>query len=169
MSEYNYETSADADDVYTIDNEILDQFNDFNAEYANYVRCNYNNTNANNPNISPLLDSNGNSLQCLSNKLNEQTLLKKYNALNTNILKLNSILSSMPPQGNTNIDVQKLQTKQTDLVKLRSQIDSDLNELNEYENSISLSKRKVLDSNVYATLLWTTAATILVLLVFKSM
>ena len=178
MSVYNYETS-DADDVYNIDNEMLDQFNDFNAEYANYVRCNYNNKNENNPNISQLLDLNGNVLQCTVNQLNGQNVLKKYNELNDNILKLNQTLSSMPPQGNTVpevLDVQTLQstqttlqTKQTDLVKLRSQIDSDLNELNEYENSISLSKRKVLDSNIYATLLWTTAATILVLLVFKNM
>ena len=168
MSAYTYETSVDSDEVYNIDNRILDQFNEFNAEYANYVRCNYNNTHANDPNHPPLLDPNGDQLYCSANQLNGNNVLKKYNALNASLLQLNSKISDMPTNSDQNPvpDINTLQTTQNQIIQLRTQIDHDLNELNEHENSIAFSKRKVLDSSVYATLLWTTAATILVLVVF---
>lgn len=165
---YTYETSPESDEVYNIDNQILDQFNDFNAEYANYVRCNYNNKHANDPNRPPLLDSNGNQLQCSVNELNGKNVLKKYNELNANLLKLNEILTEMPKNSPQNKvpDTKELEDKQKKISKMRNQIDKELNELNEYENSIAFSKKKTLDSTIYASLLWTTAATILILFVF---
>jgi hypothetical protein len=168
MSEYEYETSK-SDEVYSIDNEILQQFNEFNAEYAKYVRCNYNNKHANDPTRPPpLLDSNGNQLQCSADELNGQKLLEKYNKLNDNLIKLNSILTEMPTKSPQNKvpDTKELKDKQKRIAKMRTQIDKELNELNEYENSIAFSKKKTLDSTIYASLLWTTAATILILFVF---
>lgn len=168
MSAYIYETSPESDEIYIKDNQILDELNDFNAEYANYVRCNYNNKYVDEPNHPPLLDTMGKPLQCSNNDEQINKLQKKYDALNKKITDLKDILLRMPTKSYQNPvpDVQELQSKQKQIVQLRTQIDNNLNELNEYENSIAFSKRKVLDSSIYATLLWTTAATILVLLVF---
>ena len=173
MSTYTYDTSPDPDyetsdvsndKIYITEKQILDQLNDFNAEYAKYVRCNYNN---NHPN-APLLNTNGQPLQCSGNEESEQKVQEKYDALTQKIADLKSQISNIPTSSDQNPapDINMLKMKQSKIMELRNQIDLDLNELNEHENSIAFSKKKVLDSTLYATLLWTTAATILVLVVF---
>lgn len=174
---------TDADNIYNGEIQLLDEFNDFNSEYANYIRCNYNNKYKNNNNIEPLLDENGDILTCSRYELRGDSVLKKYTLLRQKIIQLNNNIQKMPkknqvitlPNGDTvnpmNVvpEIKTLQTNENTNIRLRNELDNNLYELNEYENSIALHKKKILDSTIYASLLWTTGATILVLLVFKYM
>ena len=121
----SYETSPEADLIYTHDSQLLDQLNDFNSEYAKYVRCNYNNkyNSINNPTgvkRDALLDDNGEPLQCSEDDLNRDKLEEKYELLREKIKELKEkIINKMPTKSPTVPEVQLLKTKQNEILRER--------------------------------------------------
>ena len=183
------------DDLYAIQNQVLKELNQFNAEYSDFMTYKYN---------SSIGDRTvtGNTKQYIDfadgtpGKNYTDTKYNKYSAINnvnnlstynpivrdlqtyTNLLTANKayypdpipgISSTSPTTSMSTIDPVLLAQKHEQIIKTRNELDTKLFELNNVQNSSFGDSKRQMDSSVYVTILWTTLATSLVYYLFVKM
>lgn len=192
-----------SNDIFAMQRELINEINDLNSSYVNYIHCNYNFNYAadtgtqNRPQLSTngscsnyisgsnfsnntlqINDKNGNNLKTVTGvssqkiadilKSNYTTandlsdLRQKYTNLENDIEKYKQALLNMPLVSDPSLQPSVLNDKHNTIVNMRKDLDIKLNELNNSANSQFFDSKIHLDSTVYATLLWSTLATILV-------
>lgn len=146
---------------------------DTNGKCSNYVdKGNYNN------NTLQIVDSNGNNLKTVTGVSSQKIadiiesnyttandlsdLKQKYTNLENDIEKYKQALLHMPLVSDPSLQPSVLNDKHNVIVNIRKDLDTKLNELNSSSNSQFFDSKIHLDGTIYATLLWTTLATLLV-------
>jgi hypothetical protein len=169
------------DDMYKIQTVILKQLNDFNAEYANFMTYKYNQKHTGNGDTLPLLsypspDTTDAQLSKRYATLQKVTDLATYKTLDKSLTTYNSLVSAnaiyypRTSERKTVVDKTKnIQNKHDAILKLRSDLDNKLYELNNMQHSMYGDSKLLTDSGIYVTILWTTLATSLVYYMFVHM
>lgn len=176
------------DDLYGIQKQILNELNQFNSDYSNFVIYKYNKnfytSNGHQGRTdTPLKFPDGTPASQYTkyanfDSINSIDALPSYQTLNKdlqtygNLLKANKAYYPDPIPGTpsaismASIDPAILAQNHTNIVNMRNDLDTKLFELNNGQNSAYGTSKKQMDSSVYITILWTTLATSLVYFMF---
>lgn len=169
------------DDLYSIQNEILKQLNDFNEYYANFMIYKYNNYHSARGDTTKPLDYEGIDADTATGRYagkTQVTDLQQYIDLSGNLQKYNDLLKankayypnpenpSDPETDLSRIDPTVLAEKHRNILDKRNKLDTKLFELNNVQNSAAGESKMNMDSSIYVTLLWTTLATSIIYFMF---
>lgn len=171
------------DELYTIQTQILNEINNFNAEYSDFVTYKYNTKHSISGDTTPQLKyANGSTdntpyagrfsgINTVQDLPKYQTLIKDIQTYN-NLLVANKAYypepedAKDPNTGLSKLDPIYLNLKHIDVKNLRNDLDTKLFELNNIQNSVEGSSKMQMDSSIYVTILWTTLATSLIYFMF---
>ena len=174
------------DEIYRIQEVILTKLNAFNLEYSNYQIYKYNDqhsTDGTKPldyftstgdktSFTPAVQT---TYTTMYNNISDPSKLPSYIDLDkdlktyVNILNANQIYR---PNPDVNFDSKKndpdtnLTPNHKKIIKMRSELDNKLMELNTVQNSMLGSSKLNADSSIYVSILWTTLATALLYYTF---
>jgi hypothetical protein len=143
-------------DKMTSEYYLLADLIDFNTKYANYVQC---------TNPSNLTKINSQGSDCSDSDKNIQTVNDAYNLImdqsTGDISKIKSINLANPitPQQYDASFNYIRNTYNTDVLKLRSELDAKMKELYETPDSRIYEYKMTYDSTMYAGIIWTILAT----------
>jgi len=171
--------SYSSEDLRGMQTELLQEINNFNQGYSNYMKYmfnqRHNQTGDTTPKM-PLYDLSGNPIAdsdfAQSDFMNMYANLSEsqtYNNLMNDLAVFNQAIKYNAVDMSYNMtssDINTMLTAENDLVNFRSDLDEKLAELNETENSMFMKNRRNIHAQTFKTLLLTTLATSLVYYVF---
>lgn len=169
------------DDLYLIQTKILDEINNFNKTYADFIAYQYNVKHSVAGDTTPKLKYpsgmtestasakfSGKLVTNLQEYINLSQDLETYN----NLLKANKAYYPNPENPNNSksdlkhMDPIILGHIHKEIVDKRNELDTKLFELNNVQNSAAGESKMNMDSSIYVTLLWTTLATSIIYFMF---
>lgn len=148
---------------------LLEKLNNFNTQYSNYKKYLYNSHhNVEGDNSQKFLNNNNTPIS--QNDFPDIVIgqpikiMPIYIDLVNNISIFNYMLSSVirNPQSPSPRNVKELQNYENTIVKMRSDLDRKLNDLNEVDGSIMRETKRHLDASIVTNILFTALATSLI-------
>ena len=152
----NKNDNLDQDKIYTQTSQVYSSLQNYNSAYTSYLMC-VEKQPVIDPNSGNILrDSSSNKFVYSSancNKPDSTQLLLQIDALQTSI---STMVSKTP--ANTDSSMNNTTNNYNQMLSLRNELDTKLQELYEINGSIPVIYRQDADSAVYATILWTILA-----------
>ena len=166
--------SYNVQDLRNMQAELIVELNDFNRQYSYYKKYMYNNRHTVAGDTSQLFLKEDKSKigpadfpnLDINVPLNEVDIYKNLlGDLNIFNQALNASVNLHTNTGQIS-DINKMQERENEVVKIRKTLDSHLMELNEIEGSMASDSKRSMNSTLFVNILWTSIASSLVYLVF---
>jgi hypothetical protein len=169
-------------DIYRMEEVILKQLNQFNLEYSNYKIYSYNKQHSSPGDLTKkykYIDADEEMISRFPN-IENSTKLPSYTTLIQNLTTYNDVLAKYKENNpdpinknekdvkNNNSELSNrdpttyLKPRHNEILRLRSDLDQKLMDLNNTSNGMYSSSKLQMDSNIYITIMWTTLASAIV-------
>lgn len=162
--------SYEANDLRSMESELLTNINSFNKEYSNYKKYLYNmrhevkgDTNKKFPTVNQSDFPNIRLGIPLNQNPIYDSLLKDLKTFND---ALNVTVNVTKVKKYEKSDMKEMQKKSKEVKEMRKKLDDNLLDLTKYENGILTNNKSKINSDLYANVLWTTFATAIVYYLF---